>query len=273
MKRIKNVIILFSLCLLLLYMAGCGSWENEVRTADEMVRLSNILFEGMDMNAEQENALQTAKEINAGATYNTDTGIFTAKNTNDQTLNIEFQMVLYNEKNNIIGTYWKNLDEWKAGSTIRMQVDNSMRADRAELASQIVCGDTYVRTDFSEVNVDRKEGGLEVSFAQELPATMRIGDNVYTFSDFAFYPSGSYSYGELNYTCEFKLTKVSGPDDSEVSFEYRFVGVDGIIYKNGNLRGGYMEEGETLLYHSSNIQLPEGSYKMEVFGDNVRVAA
>ena len=272
MKIYRNCLLLLILCLSVLFAAGCRN-QSEVRNADETIRLSNILFEGMDMNTEQEKALQTAKALNAGVAFDEENYLLTAVNTSDQPVNIEFYLVMYNEQGDITGSYWKWMDEWRVGQEVSLLIDNAVKAARIELASEIECGDTYVRTGFSELNTSSQEQAVRVSFANKLPATIRIDDTVYTFSDFAFYPSGSYSYGQMNYTCEFKLTKVSGPDDSTLDFSFRFVGEDGIVYENESCRGGYMEEGETLLVRSVYIQLPEGNYKMEVFGDNIRAAA
>ena len=274
MRKTNNNLIILLLCMVLLFLTGCTEQTGEIRTADDSIRLSNILFEGMEMNAEQNNTLQIAKEINAGAAFDAETHVFTVANTSGQTLkNVSFMMVLYNDEGVIVDDFYLSIDEWEPGSAVCTNADTVTEFGRAELASEIACGDTYVRTAFEEVNAYRGEKELEVSFERDLPASFQIGDSIYTLFDFAFYATGSYSMGEKNYMYEFKLKKISGSDDSELNFAYRFVGDDGIVYGSESFYGGYMEEGETIQIRSSNTHLPKGRFKIVLFGDNVRPAA
>lgn len=261
------------LCLCTLLTAGCSRGGGEA-AKEENVSYSQTLYPGMEMSAEQKNAVRAVEEMLSRATLDVTDERLTMTNTTGFPLTGGVTIRHYDKDGVYVGESNVDMDEWPAGAQMRVvarrDYTGGSRYEKADIGAEFVLGGSYVATNYLPVDMDSGKERVSLSLWRELP--LRI-----TFDDYR----GKRSYLLWDVTSEkngeytkviFVVTMESGKPASYERTDYRVVRSDGVVVEGGSFSVSYLNPGETTWVRNDYVNLDSGRYVMELYGPEIESA-
>ena len=157
------------LCLCTLLTAGCSRGGGEA-AKEENVSYSQTLYPGMEMSAEQKNAVRAVEEMLSRATLDVTDERLTMTNTTGFPLTGGVTIRHYDKDGVYVGESNVDMDEWPAGAQMRVvarrDYTGGSRYEKADIGAEFVLGGSYVATNYLPVDMD--SGKDRVSLMREV---------------------------------------------------------------------------------------------------------
>ena len=170
----KHRIPALLLCLCTLLTAGCSRGGGEA-AQEENVSYSQTLYPGMEMSAEQKNAVRAVEEMLSRATLDVTDERLTMTNTTGFPLTGGVTIRHYDKDGVYVGESNVDMDEWPAGAQMRVvarrDYTGGSRYEKADIGAEFVLGGSYVATNYLPVDMDSGKERVSLSLWRELPCS------------------------------------------------------------------------------------------------------
>ena len=268
----KHRIPALLLCLCMLLTAGCSRREGET-AREENVSYSQTLYPGMEMSAEQKNAVRAVEGMLSRATLDVTDESLTMVNTAGFPLTGSVTIRHYDKDGVYVGESDIDMDEWPAGAEMRVVAKRDYAGwssyEKADIGAEFLLGGSYVATSFLPVGLNSGKDRVSLSLWKELPLRIRFDDyrgkRSYLLWDMTTEKNDAYTK-----VCFF-VTMESGKPASYDRTDYRVVRDDGVVVEGGSFSASYLNPGETARIQDDYVMLDSGSYVMELFGADIEI--
>ena len=273
MRRNRRILALL-LCLALLFLTGCSGGK-DAPTKDDAVSYSRMVYPGMEMTAEQKNAVSVVSSMLSAAELDSSDETLTMENTTGLTLTGTVTIRHFAEDGTFLGESHVSMDEWPAGGQMRAVANRDSAGwtgySTADIGAEFLMDGVYLATEYQPIGAGAGSSDVNLRLWKDLPLRLIFDDyrgkRSYLLTEVTVEKNNTYK------DIKFVMTMERGSPAFYDYADFRILrSGDGVVVEAGTFSVSYLQPGETAWVHNSYLELDGGDYTMEIYGAKVESA-